>query len=87
MRRKRDFIFTVCDNAAGEACPVWPGHPVTAHWGLPDPALVAGEDQHEAFLETLRGLRRRIELFFELPLETIDRMSLVHKLQAIDSYR
>ena len=82
-----DFIFTVCDNAAGESCPVWPGQPVTAHWGLRDPAAVQGEGQHEAFLETLRQLRRRIELFFALPLEAIDRMSLTHKLQLIGDGR
>jgi len=78
-----DFIFTVCDNAANETCPVWPGHPVTAHWGLEDPASVEEQGQHEAFLETLRQLRRRLELFFALPLKSIDAMSLTRKLQAI----
>lgn len=78
-----DFIFTVCDNAAGETCPVWPGKPITAHWGLPDPAAVEGEGQREAFLETLRALRHRLELFFELPLASIDRMTISGKLKAI----
>jgi arsenate reductase len=78
-----DFIFTVCDNAAGEACPVWPGHPVTAHWSLADPALAKGDAQHDAFLIAMRQLRHRIELFFALPLESIDRMSLTQKLKVI----
>ncbi|MBS1240511.1 MAG: low molecular weight phosphotyrosine phosphatase family protein [Proteobacteria bacterium] len=75
-----DFIITVCDNAAGETCPVWPGMPMTAHWGVEDPAAVEGEGQRHAFLETLRQLRRRIELFLALPLESIDRMSLANRL-------
>ncbi len=78
-----DFIFTVCDNAAGEACPIWPGHPVTAHWGIEDPAAVEGEGQRAAFLQALRQLRRRIDLFLALPLESIDRMSLGTRLRAI----
>lgn len=78
-----DFVFTVCGNAAAETCPVWPGHPTTAHWGLPDPAAVEGEKQREAFLDTLRQLRRRIELFMELPLESLDRMSAASHVQAI----
>ena len=78
-----DFIVTVCDNAAGETCPVWPGRPMTAHWGIEDPAAIAGEAQRLAFLEALRQLRRRIELFLALPLESIDRMSLTSKLQSI----
>jgi len=82
-----DFIFTVCDNAAGETCPVWPGHPAAAHWGMDDPAAVQGEGLHEAFLETLRQLRRRIELFLALPIESIDRMSLTQKLRAIGDGR
>jgi arsenate reductase len=77
------FIFTVCDNAAGETCPVWPGHPMTAHWGIEDPAAIEGEGQRLAFLEALRQLRRRIELFLSLPIESIDRMSLSNKLQSI----
>jgi arsenate reductase len=78
-----DFIFTVCDNAAGETCPVWPGHPLTAHWGIEDPAAIEGDGQRLAFLEALRQLRRRIELFLALPLASIDRMSLTSKLQSI----
>lgn len=77
------FIFTVCDNAAGESCPVWPGHPMTAHWGIEDPAETEGEGQRLAFLEALRQLCRRIELFLALPLESIDRMSLTSRLQSI----
>lgn len=75
-----DFIFTVCDSAARETCPVWPGHPATAHWGLPDPAAVVGdaETQRRAFHEALLTLRRRIDLFAELPLRALDRMSLQH---------
>lgn len=78
-----DFIFTVCDNAAGEACPVWLGHPVTAHWGIEDPAAVEGEGQREAFLEALRYLRRRIELFLELPVDSLDAMAMTGKLAEI----
>lgn len=78
-----DFIFTVCDDAAGETCPIWPGHPVTAHWGIEDPARVEGEGQREAFLTALRYLRRRIELFLALPLESIDRLALKSKLREI----
>ena len=73
-----DFIFTVCDQAAGEQCPYWPGQPMTAHWGMPDPAAVEGsdDDQRKAFAETLRVLRRRIELFASLPLDKLDRLAL-----------
>ena len=80
-----DFVFTVCDNAAGEVCPIWPGQPVTAHWGLPDPAAVAGTDvqQAEAFRETFRLLSRRIELFLALPIATLDRMVLTRRLRDI----
>lgn len=78
-----DFIFTVCDNAAGETCPVWPGHPMTAHWGIEDPAAVEGEGQREAFMTALRYLRRRIELFLALPHDSIDRMALATRLKAI----
>ncbi|PWB41971.1 MAG: protein-tyrosine-phosphatase [Rhodocyclales bacterium] len=67
-----DFIFTVCDNAANEACPVWPGHPATAHWGIPDPAHVEpSEAKHEAFETAYRQLKRRVEAFLALPLETM----------------
>lgn len=78
-----DFIFTVCDNAAGETCPIWPGHPMTAHWGIEDPAAVEGEGQREAFVQALRYLRRRIELFLALPLSAIDDMALKAKLKEI----
>jgi protein-tyrosine-phosphatase/N-acetylglutamate synthase-like GNAT family acetyltransferase len=80
-----DFIFTVCDNAANEVCPVWPGHPATAHWGLPDPAAVGGDDeaQHQAFHQTLIALRRRIDLFAELPFDKLDRLSLQQKLHEV----
>lgn len=69
-----DFIFTVCDNAANEACPVWPGHPATAHWGIPDPAHVEPmEARREAFETAYRQLKRRVEAFLALPLETLSR--------------
>ncbi len=64
---KMDFVFTVCDQAAGEVCPLWPGQPITAHWGMPDPAAAAGDDQAQAFLDTLVTLRRRLELLLALP--------------------
>ncbi|AXQ28002.1 arsenate reductase ArsC [Solimonas sp. K1W22B-7] len=80
-----DFIFTVCDQAAGEQCPYWPGHPVSAHWGLPDPAAVEGsdEDKRRAFKDTYLALRRRIELFASLPLEKLDAMALRQQLDEI----
>lgn len=78
-----DFIFTVCDNAAGESCPVWLGHPVTAHWGIEDPTAVECEGQREAFVQALRYLRRRIELFLALPIESLDRMAAERRLQEI----
>ena len=78
-----DFIFTVCDNAAGETCPIWPGHPMTAHWGIEDPAAVEGEGQREAFLTAFKYLQRRIDLFLELPLESIDNMALKSRLRQI----
>lgn len=82
---KLDFVFTVCDDAAGETCPVWPGQPITAHWGIPDPAAVEGNaaEQHAAFLDALRMLRNRINLFLALPFESIDRMSLQKRLSEI----
>jgi arsenate reductase len=82
---KMDFIFTVCDDAAGESCPVWPGHPVTAHWGLEDPAKVEGPEfkQRAAFEDTLRFIRNRIAAFASLPLESIDSMALASKLRGI----
>ena len=78
-----DFIFTVCDNAAGETCPVWIGHPMTAHWGIADPAAVEGEGQQEAFIEAIRFMRRRIALFLELPLAQIDSLATRRKLAEI----
>jgi arsenate reductase len=80
-----DFVFTVCDNAAGEVCPIWPGQPMTAHWGLPDPAAVEGSDldKANAFRETFRALERRIGLFQALPISSLDRLSLTHKVREI----
>lgn len=80
-----DFIFTVCDNAAGEACPFWPGQPVSAHWGVPDPAAAEGseEQKRKAFLDAAVTLRRRIELFLSLPLARLDVMSLQQQLRDI----
>lgn len=79
------FIFTVCDNAAGEACPVWPGHPATAHWGVPDPAAAQGSEAEiaAAFAETYDRLRRRIRLFTALPVEGLDRLALKTRLAEI----
>ncbi len=80
-----DFIVTVCDKAAGEMCPLWPGQPVTAHWGFPDPAAVEGtdEEKREAFARTLRQIRNRVQLFLSLPLETLDRMAIESRMRAI----
>ena len=82
---KMDFVFTVCDSAANEVCPVWPGQPMTAHWGLPDPAAVDGSDEQKrrAFAGTLRYLSNRIQLFASLPLEKLSNLSLQKKLDAI----
>ena len=82
---KMDFVFTVCDTAAGEACPIWPGQPMTAHWGLEDPASVEGPEfkQRAAFEDTLKYLRNRIAAFMSLPLPSIDRLALTSKLQGI----
>lgn len=80
-----DFVFTVCDNAAGEACPVWPGQPVSAHWGIPDPAAVEGSDdvKRRAFLDAFVVLRRRIELFTSLPIGKLDKLALQSRLREI----
>ncbi len=78
-----DFIFTVCDNAAGEICPIWPGHPMTAHWGIEDPAAIEGDGQRDAFVQALRFLKNRITLFLALPLGSIDQMALKSKLRDI----
>jgi protein-tyrosine-phosphatase len=75
---KMDFIITVCDNAAGEVCPYWPGRPATAHWGFHDPSQVQGSDEEKkrAFREVMIGLKKRIDLLAELPLDSLDSMSL-----------
>jgi protein-tyrosine-phosphatase len=80
-----DFVFTVCDNAAGEVCPVWPGQPMTAHWGVPDPAAVQGPEAEvaAAFRDAYLALQRRIELFANLPVRSLDRMSLKKTLDEI----
>jgi arsenate reductase len=80
-----DFIFTVCDNAAGEVCPVWPGKPMTAHWGIADPAAVEGSDAEKAFAfrKALHELESRIKLFTSLPIESLDRMTLEIRLREI----
>ncbi|MDE2278559.1 MAG: arsenate reductase ArsC [Xanthomonadaceae bacterium] len=80
-----DFIITVCDNAAGEVCPIWPGQPVTAHWGVPDPVAVDGteEARQRAFQSAWMMLRRRVELLLALPVEKLDRMSVRQALRAI----
>jgi arsenate reductase len=82
---RMDFIFTVCDSAAGEACPFWPGTPATAHWGVPDPAAVEGSDEEKrrAFSAAAAALKRRIELFLALPLPKLDAMSLRNELSKI----
>jgi arsenate reductase len=80
-----DFVITVCDQAAGEQCPFWPGQPMTAHWGMPDPAAVEGSDDQirKAFSDTALMLRRRIELLASLPLEKLDRIGLQDKVRGI----
>lgn len=80
-----DFVFTVCDQAAGEQCPYWPGQPMTAHWGVPDPAAVTGtpEERMHAFAAAFQVLRRRIELFASLPFDKLDRLRLHEKVKEI----
>jgi len=80
-----DFVFTVCDNAAGESCPVWPGQPMTAHWGIEDPAAVEGPDiqKEAAFVAAFRYLKNRISVFAALPIASLDRMTLGSKLVEI----
>jgi len=80
-----DFVFTVCDQAAGEVCPVWPGNPVTAHWGVPDPASVVGsdEDRRQAFRDAHRQLETRIKLFVALPIDKLDRIALKRQVENI----
>ena len=80
-----DFLITVCDQAAGESCPIWPGQPTTAHWGVPDPAAVQGSDErrHRAFTEAFLVLKRRVELMAALPIDRLDRPSLEARLNQI----
>jgi protein-tyrosine-phosphatase len=80
-----DFVITVCDNARDETCPVWPGQPMTAHWGVPDPALVTGSDdeRQRAYRDAMRVLRRRIELFAALPIEKLSGLALQKRLRSI----
>jgi protein-tyrosine-phosphatase len=84
-----DFVVTVCDNTAKEACPVWPGQPITAHWGLPDPSLATGSDEvkQHAFNETFRQLATRIALFVSLPVDKLDRLTLQKRLDDIGMSR
>ena len=80
-----DFVFTVCDNAAGEVCPIWPGQPMTAHWGVPDPAAVEGSESEiaAAFAMAYRQLNNRIDVFINLPITSLDRLSLQERLDDI----
>ena len=82
---KLDFVFTVCDNAAGEVCPIWPGQPVTAHWGFPDPAAAEGieAERRLAFADTLRMLNNRITAFVNLTIDSLDRLTVQTRLRAI----
>ena len=84
-----DFVFTVCDNAAGEACPVWPGQPMTAHWGVADPAAATGPETQRwlAFRQAFRELENRIKIFTSLPLDKLDRLTLQKRLDAIGRAR
>lgn len=80
-----DFVFTVCDQAAGEVCPVWPGQPMTAHWGMPDPAAVDGPDQaiRNAFLDTFITMKRRIQLMLALPMASLDKLAIQREIKDI----
>jgi protein-tyrosine-phosphatase len=80
-----NFVFTLCDDAANEACPVWPGQPMTAHWGMPDPAAVEGTDaeKHLAFADTYRMLNNRISIFASLPMSSLDKLALQRRLDEI----
>jgi arsenate reductase (thioredoxin) len=82
---KLDFVFTLCDDAASEVCPIWPGQPMTAHWGLPDPAAVSGDEpqRYLAFADTMRMLNQRISIFVSLPLASLSRISLQRQLDDI----
>ena len=83
-----DFVFTVCDNAAGEACPLWPGQPMTAHWGVEDPAAIEGRDieKEAAFVTAARYLKNRISAFANLPLASLDRLTLTVRLREIGHF-
>lgn len=80
-----DFVFTVCDNAAGEVCPVWPGQPMTAHWGVPDPSAAVGDDEQraKAFWNAATTLKRRIDLMLALPLASLDRLAIQREVREI----
>jgi protein-tyrosine-phosphatase len=84
-----DFVFTVCDQAAGEACPAWPGNPITAHWGVPDPAAVDGPeiDRCNAFRDAFRALEKRIRLFTALPIDKLDRLAIERRVTEIGATR
>jgi arsenate reductase len=84
-----DFVFTVCDQAASEACPVWPGNPMTAHWGAPDPAAVTGPEAHQrkAFRDAYLALENRIKIFVALPVERLDRLAIKREVDAIGRLR
>jgi len=84
-----DFVFTVCDQAAGEVCPIWPGQPMTAHWGVPDPAAAGGSeaDRMLAFRQAFAALERRIKIFTSLPIAKLDRMTLKSRVEAIGRLR
>jgi len=86
---KLDFVFTVCDNAAGEACPVWPGQPMTAHWGVDDPAAVEGTETEKwlAFRKAFHELESRVKVFTSLPLQSLDRIKLQERLRDIGTMR
>ena len=86
---KLDFVFTVCDNAAGEMCPVWPGQPITAHWGVEDPAAVEGSETAKwvAFRQAFRELENRIKVFTSLPIRSLDRARLQERVRAIGTLR
>ena len=84
-----DFVIIVCDQAAGEMCPVWPGQPITAHWGLPDPAAVEGTDEEKrrAFMDTAVTLKRRIEFMLSLPMDKLERMAIQHEMRNIGTHQ
>ncbi len=87
--RKMDFVITVCDSAAGELCPIWPGHPITAHWSFPDPAAFKGSDEetHAFFREVFRQIRTRVDLLRNLPLAKLERLAMKQELDGIGRIR